>query len=290
MPVLKLLFSVVCLSCAGVITARADSITLNPVQDTYVSELFAGPNGTTPDMVIGTQGTMASLSKNRGLIMFDLSTIPAGAVVNSVTLRLTVTRVPFTPANSNFHLHRLVQPWDDLESTWSLRLGPDENWGIPGGQESVDFSALSSGSTFVAGVGEYTFASTPGLVGDVTMWLTNSAANHGWLVKTEDESAGFTSRRFASGEGFFGVPVLEVQFDPPPAPLRITSTGLVAGEFCLRFTAEAGKTYTLERRERVDSGEWTIVTTLPPSENTSEVMLCDPVAPEGNRFYRIGEQ
>lgn len=269
--------------------AGAASITLNPAQDTFISEAIGTPNGTGMEMVIGTQGTLASRAKNHGLIQFDLSSIPPGAVVQSVTLRLTVTRVPFTPANSDFHLHRVLRDWDDLESTWSLRLDPDENWETPGGQAGTDFSSTVSSSVLVAGLGGYTFASTPELVADVTAWLTNSAANHGWLIKTEDESVGFTARRWASREAASGAPVLEVQFEAPE-PLRIKLATIVADQICFSFTAKAGKTYVLERREQVDSGQWTVVATLPAPDITTEALLCDSLVQTGSRFYRVGEQ
>jgi len=269
--------------------AGAASVTLNPSQDTFISEYvsFANPNGTSTEMVIGTQGANVGHTRNRGLIQFDLSSIPPGAVVSSVTLSLRVTRVPLSPANSDFHLHRLLQPWDDLESTWPLRLDPDENWGTPGGQEGLDYSADFSGSVLVAGAGDYTFVSTPELVADVSRWLTNSAANHGWLVKTTNELVGFTARRFASREGFSGAPVLEVQFEPPSSPLRIHRTAIVNGEFCLSFNAQA-RGYIVERRDKADEGEWTPIWVLPAGDVPMEFTVCDPLR-EGNRFYRVRE-
>jgi hypothetical protein len=268
--------------------ASAAVMALNPSQDTYLSEHLEGPNGTGTDMVIGTQGTTAGRTKNRGLIQFDLSSVPAGAVVNSATLRLTVARTPLTPANSNFHLHRLLRPWNALESTWRLRLGPDEAWDVPGGQEGTDFSATSSASALVADQAQYTFSSTPQLVADLNEWLANPATNHGWLVKTEDESVAYTARRVGSAEGGAVAPVLEIQFEAPTV-LRITSTEIMDGQVCLRFTAEQGKAYVIERRETVDSGTWTAIRHLPPADVTGEVVVCDPVG-TGNAFYRVGEE
>lgn len=263
----------------------AASITLNPMHDTFISEAFDTPNGAGTDMVIGTQGATAGLAKNRGLIQFALSSLPPGAVVQSATLRLTVTKTPQFPVNSNFTLHRLAQPWDDLESTWMLRLDPGENWAAPGGREGTDFSAASSGRVLVSDVGDYTFESTPELVADVNAWLTNSAENHGWMVKTEDESVGFTARRFASREGLSGAPVLEVQFAAP----EISLAEIVGNQLCLHFAARQGKSYVVERRDLVDRGEWAVIATLPPADVTGEVTVCDPLG-TGTVFYRVGER
>jgi len=288
-PTLPALLLVVLFWAAGPNRAGAESVTLNPAQDTFISEYisFSEPNGTGADMVIGTQGANVSFKKNRGLIQFDVSSIPAGVVVTSVTLRLTATRNPLAPAPSDFHLHRVLRPWDGLESTWSLRLEPDEDWEAPGGQPGTDYSEAFSASVPVAGTGGYTFASTAGLIADVNAWLANPASNHGWLVKTEDELVAFTARRWSSREAASGVPVLEVQFEPAAPPLRIHRVRIVNGEFCLSFMAQA-KGYVIEGRDNADSGEWTPVWVLPAGDVPMEFTVCDPLA-EGNRFYRVRE-
>jgi hypothetical protein len=275
----------------GMAGAGAASITLNPAQDTFIAEYISFPdsNGTGTEMIIGTQGSNVGFAKNRGLIQFDLSSIPSGAVANSVTLRLTtVTRVPSTPVSSNFELHRLARPWDGLKSTWLLRLDPDENWTVPGGQADIDFAATPSARVQVAGLDNYAFASTPELIADVNAWLADPGANHGWLVKTEDESIGFTARHFASREGSTGAPVLEVQFEAPEL-LRITLAEITENQFCLHFTARQGRSYVIERRDLADSGEWTAITNLPPADVTGEAVVCDPLG-TGTGFYRVGER
>jgi hypothetical protein len=282
---------IVSLWSVGMAGAGAASITLNPAQDTFIAEYISFPdsNGTGTEMIVGTQGSNVGFAKNRGLIQFDLSSIPPGAAINSVTLRLTVTtRVPQTPVSSNFNLHRLTRPWDELESTWFLRLDANENWGTPGGQAGADFTETSSARVQVSGLGDYAFESTPELVADVNAWLADPGANHGWLVKTEDESIGFTARHFASREGSTGAPVLEVQFEAPEPP-RISLAAITGNQFCLHFTALQGKSYIVERRDLVDSGEWTAITNLPPADVTGEMVICDPLG-MATAFYRVGER
>jgi hypothetical protein len=277
--------------CGSAATAFAASVTLNPADDTFISEYvsFANPNGTSTEMVIGTQGNNVGGPTSRGLIQFDLSSIPSGAVVNSVTLRMRATMAPASPVSSEFMLHRVLFPWDGLESTWTVRLDPDENWAEPGGEAGTDFSATPSGAVQVSGVGTYTFASTAQLVEDVNGWLTNPASNYGWLMKTENESVRFTARRWASREApLGGGPVLEVQFElAQPPSIRVAE--IQNGQFCLRFTVRAGKSYIVERRERVDDGMWTTVSSLPPAAATEEVVVCDALG-TGTAFYRLEER
>ena len=181
---------------------RAETVTLLSVADTFLPEFdehFPGANGSGPDMVIGTQGVNAFFARNRGLIRFDLSSIPMGAEVNSVTLQLTVNRVPTAGVASDFQLHRLRVSWAESESTWFLRRA-GETWGTPGGEAGTDYSTIVSAQTLVNGQGTILFGSTPALLEDVTGWLNLPASNQGWLIKTEDESVKLSAGRFASKE------------------------------------------------------------------------------------------
>src|SRR5882672_5264070 len=137
------------LALAGLVGSHgraAETVTLGPSQDTYISEHFSGTNGLGTDMVIGTQGFRVGFGKNHGLLRFDgLLGIPTNAIITSVTVRLTVIKTPAGP-DSNFDLHRMLQEWEERSSTWFARLPPDVAWAVPGGAESVDFSATVSAS------------------------------------------------------------------------------------------------------------------------------------------------
>src|SRR5262249_6248967 len=207
---------------------RAASLTVAPSADTYISQHFTGPNGELPDMVIGSQATFSFGATNRGLIRFDVSSIPAGATITSVTLALTVTKSPTGP-DSNFHLHRLLRAWDEEQSTWTIRLAPATPWNENGGTAGVDYAAESSGSVHIFGVGGYVVPSSAGLVADVTTWVTDTNSNQGWLIKTEDETIMTTARRFGSRESFSAAS-LTVEY-LPPRPLRIATLQLSAPHF-----------------------------------------------------------
>src|SRR4029453_1200714 len=73
-PVLNLLvLAMLCVLAVQAKSLAATNLALTPVSDTFISTHFTTPNGGTPDMVIGTQGVMASSAQNRGLLKFDLS-------------------------------------------------------------------------------------------------------------------------------------------------------------------------------------------------------------------------
>ena len=266
----------------------ADTVTLPPSADTFIGARYQGPNGTGLDTIIGTQGQQANLARNHGLLKFDVaSRIPSNAIITTATLRLTVTKAPMSGPNSNFNLHRLLRSWSELQTTWTLRLPPSTAWSVPGAATPADYSAVVSGTHFIGGPSDYLFTSTSNLVADVTAWVKNSSTNQGWLVKTSDESVASSARHFGSREGpSSAAPQLTVDYTVPPK-LRIDSAGIGSNGFCLNFTAQAGKGYTIERRDQVGMGTWEIARVLDPGPG-GLVTMCEPLA-SGARFYRVGE-
>ena len=260
----------------------AATLTVTAAEDTFISE-GAPPGGA---IVIGTQGAPSGFDINRGLIRFDLSGIPSGAVVTSANLELTAQRGPTTAA-TQFDIHRLLRPWSETGSTWTLRVPPDETWGVPGGEEGVDYSAGVSSSIIVTGPGAYTFASNTGMVADVTTWLANPATNFGWLAKQSDESGTTLARRFGPREGATGRPQLTIEYTAA-APLRISSARIETGQFCLQFATRAGKSYRVERKQSLAAGDWGEVRTLPPTGQDGTANVCDP-AGGASGFYRVVE-
>ena len=270
---------------AIVSSLRADSVTLAPVADTFLSEHFAGPNGSSSEMVMGTQGPAASSAHNRGLVKFDLGSIPTNAVIDSVALQITVNKTAGGAAASFFHLHALKVPWTESLSTWFVRSA-GQNWAAPGGASGADYAATSSGNAFVGGAGAATFESTDGLVADVTRWLRSPATNQGWLIKTENESVEKTAGRFGARENPNTSPQLTVQYTVPPPPPQITSVGIVGTNFCVNFEGVAGNIYVLESREDIESGDWATVGGL-VAEADGPQKLRDPLVGPA-RFYRVG--
>lgn len=172
---------------------------LGEVSNGAGSAIFAGRNSTGSDSI------------RRGLIAFDLSAIPAGSIIESVTVNLYMTQT--VSGNSSVALHRLTADWGEGASTsgsggsgggsgasaeagdatWIHRFYDTTNWTNAGG----DFVAGSSATTSVGGVGQYTWAGS-GLVADVQNWV-NNGGNFGWLIKGNESQSG-SAKRFASHE------------------------------------------------------------------------------------------
>ena len=161
----------------------------------------------------------------RALIAFDLTNIPSGSEIVSVSLSLTVVQARAT-GSDNFSLHRLLLDWgegasftnlgtgDQAETgdaTWTHTFFNTETWAKPGG----DFAVQASADTDVVGHGENVWTSTQ-MANDVKLWVDAAATNFGWIVKATNETGRASARKFGNREGAgFSRPQLTVVYNPP---------------------------------------------------------------------------
>ena len=236
----------------------AATITLPAVADTSI---FEG----NPDSDLGgtslVAGTNQQYSRSRAMFRFDLSAVPAGAIVTGVQVSLYVSRRPDPdqhtgPVDSDFSLHRLFVGWGEGtgssstgsaaqpgNATWNQRKFGSSSWESPGALIGVDYAETASASTPVSGVGGYLWGSSNALVDDVLAWQADPAANYGFILVSKDESALGSGRRFGSKEQPGGA--------IPPAQLIVTYTVVpepsVAGLWVVALT---GLLFVRSRRGR----------------------------------------
>ena len=207
---------------------NADTISRNPVADTSLHEI--NPTFNMGGHTHVSVGTTRKNTRSRGFFKFDLvGQIPANSVVNSVSVVFTVTGTPTGGgASSTFGLHRVLKRWGEGnktgnigtpagtdEATWNARMNPATVWGTPGGAAADDFVATGSVSAQVAGVGQYTFGPSSGLLNDLQGWLQNPEQNFGWVLISQSESVPATARRFGSREAGASAASLIIDFTPP---------------------------------------------------------------------------
>jgi hypothetical protein len=280
----------------------AATMVLTPVADTSLFEGAADNNmGGHESLAAGGNAGGVSF---RALLKFDVAgSLPPGAIIQSASLQLSILKSPGAASPSTFAVHRVLRQWgegdkgsgltgigaiaSDGEATWNSRLHPGTMWDASGGQAGTDFTSAASAATSeqVQGFGTADFVSTPVLIADVRQWLVDPDSNFGWLLKSDSEDSPFTARRFGSSEAASGQPTLTIEAILLP---RIGPTLVADGQFSLQFDGEAGKGYVVERRTQLDSGEWTVLTNVPPLEVSGTVSVLDPVT-SGSQFYRLGE-
>jgi len=163
----------------------------------------------------------------RALLRFDLSAIPPGSRVISARVELFVVRARDEHSTS---LHRVLASWGEGgsnggdagvgapaqpgDATWSHRFWPQQPWTQRGG----DFVASASASRLVGfGPASYAWSSTPQLVADVQEWLTQPAANHGWILIGDDQGLQNAKRLVSRNSATdVGRPLLIISVEPPP--------------------------------------------------------------------------
>jgi len=214
------------LGCAGVRSASAAIIVINPRKDNTLYEYDPAEgdhsNGAGFHFFAGENG-MGEL--RRGVLAFDIAaTIPACSTITAVSLTMNMS---MTPAGALIvELHKVLADWGEgtshapmgegdgasatpNDATWRHRFFDSVFWTTQGG----DFSATVSASQSVGGVGQYTWSSAQ-MVADAQSWLDNPASNFGWLV-LGDETAIATAKRFDTRESA-SPPMLTIQFTPGP--------------------------------------------------------------------------
>jgi hypothetical protein len=205
--------AVAAILCTFAPAARADVVTLTPVKDNtlYQDVLGSLSNGAGVNLFAGktTTGRL-----RRAVLDFDVArAVHPGAIVQSVTLRMHVSRTISGPETST--LHRVLVEWGEGTSnssndpqgggagapattgdaTWLHTFYSTQSWTAQGGDFSATVSATANPDT----VDFYQWGSTAQMVADVQAWTDNPAADHGWLLRV-NETPLSTAKRFDSRE------------------------------------------------------------------------------------------
>ena len=219
----------------GVLAATAGADTLNAVanrDNSMFSELTSNSNGAGTGIFVGAN---QQSNVRRGLVSFDLSSIPAGSTITGATL--TMFMAQSVGGAIDVQLRRVSSSWGEGTSvgsgqgaaatpgdaTWLHSSFSSTLWSTPGG----DFSPTVSAVTRVGGVGSYNWADA-GMIADIQAWVNNPSGNFGWLLLGEENVAG-AAKRFGSRESGATVPMLAIEYTvPSPAGgLVLAGAGLM---------------------------------------------------------------
>ncbi|MHC4092974.1 MAG: DNRLRE domain-containing protein, partial [Planctomycetota bacterium] len=192
--------------------ASAATANIPPIMDNTVAEDFPdNSSGACDSLFAGTTDIPAA---RRALLQFDIaSNLPPGAVINGVTLSMTVTRGS-NHVDSTFTLYPITASWAEGAEGCGVRGGGQ---GEPSGGgvtwNTMPGFGAASGSTLIsntAPVWDSAGAGNGAMISDVQDWLDNPSTNYGWIL-IGDEVNPTTTRRFDSREGT-SPPVLTVDF------------------------------------------------------------------------------
>ena len=75
-----------------------------------------------------------SLATKVSLIRWDVTAIPAGSVVRSATITLTLSTVANSPSTDRFSLYAMLRGWNESETNWNDTMAAAP-WATPGAAE-----------------------------------------------------------------------------------------------------------------------------------------------------------
>ena len=214
---------------------EATTVNLNADQDnTMYAENSLNSNGAGDYIFAGATDDGFA---RRALVRFDVSAIPPGSTINSVSLRLFCSRAK---QNTGYQvaMHRLLADWGEgtshaggeegqgapatlNDATWTYRFYPTSLWSSPGG----DYFAIASASAGVGANGSFYTWTSSGLLTDVQSWVDGIVPNNGWLL-IGAEATIRSAKRFNSRSNTDATrrPLLTIDY---------TSSGGATGACCL---------------------------------------------------------
>ncbi|HEX4416143.1 MAG TPA: DNRLRE domain-containing protein [Lacipirellulaceae bacterium] len=217
--------------------SRADQINFAPIQDNTIFSESSNSAGGENGVFVGSNNSAGTPSR-RGLIQFDLSSIPAGSTITGATLTMYLEMANNATART-IDLHRANVAWGEGtagsgqtngtgftagagDATWTEAMHGVSSWPAGG-----DFASAVSASASISGttVGTPFSWTSATLLSDVQGWYANASSNHGWEMISNGEGTGGSVKTFYTKE-FTGVtlrPVLSVTYVPEPATLGLLS-------------------------------------------------------------------
>ncbi len=178
------------------------------------SNLYKGSAGTNygSDSSIWVQ-TWFYFYHRRGIISFDLSTIPSDAVVKSAVLTLYLVNTHGTERNYGLYKTQQIPARDFVEGqvSWN-NYKSGKTWTNPGGDMELIATEIKKAGSWPG----TPYAVTFNVIADVQNFVLDSSQNFGWIIK--DENEGGTAQyyvQFASKEHGTAAyrPVLQVEYE-----------------------------------------------------------------------------
>jgi hypothetical protein len=222
-------------------TGFADTVSFFPQKDNTLYEDPAGQTSNGQGIFLFAGKTNAP-NLRRGLIAFDLASIPTNATVTAATFSMFLNQPRANGTPVDISLSKALRDWGEGASnagnpggfgvqaevddaTWLHTFFDTSFWTTPGGDFSPTFSATTA---VMESAVTYTWSGS-GMLADVQSWVSNPASNFGWVILGNETDAG-RAQRFETGESTTNPPQLTITFQAPsptPSPTPSATPGTV---------------------------------------------------------------
>jgi hypothetical protein len=271
----------------------ADTASLLASKDATLQQDSAGgfSNGKGIFFFVGKTLESPGAALRRGVVAFDLTSIPANATVTAASLSLTVSKIGPAPGPGNISLSKLLKDWNEGPSigggtgggqgppsqpgdvTWIHTFYNTSFWTAPGG----DFSPTVSATTNVPGLGTFTWSSS-GTIADVQSWISNPATNFGWII-IGDEINAASAAQLRSRENGTNPPRLNITYTVSPPTPTPTVTPTVPPTATPSATPTATSTASPSATPSATPTATASVTATPSATATPSPTATPPVTP-----------
>lgn len=145
--------------------------------------------------VLEVDGDEVEGKKIYALLKWDLSDLPAGAVIRSAVVTIHVVNESQGRGYSFFEMKR---PWSEADATW-LQAAPQQFWRSPGIKAGLERGVEPLGTIAPRMKGALTVLLSPAAEGVLQGWIRKPETNHGFVLANDTVSDGF---KFHSREAF----------------------------------------------------------------------------------------
>lgn len=198
------------------------TVNLNPSKDNSIYSDNANNSSGVGKLY---SGQTCSSANRRALMQFDLSGIPAGSTITSVSLTVNVDNVSVGGGLDTYNLFPLTLGFGEgmsngggtgaaaiaPDATWNEAMFGSLTWTTAGG----DFALISASSVIMnTSVGNKIFPNSANFVSLAQTWLDTPASNFG-IIMIGNESTTCTARRFGSKDQGI-TPILTINYSAPP--------------------------------------------------------------------------
>lgn len=235
-----------CLLCVAVVglmhwsnvEARGAVVTIYSTTDGYIRE--SGSSFDNSIILVGTTGTAGDFLN--GLFSFDLSSIPSGMQIDSISLTLYSALDDSASVNSavTFQVYELLRDFTSA-ATWT-KYSAGDNWQVNGAYGALDRGAspLSSlawnpKSPSPARGTAYTFDSSAAFVTAANNSLVSDGILNLWLGLDTSVTGRHVARLVGAEDPSSLDPRLTISYSPIPEPMSVWLLMVGLGVIAFRF-------------------------------------------------------